>query len=104
MLKLRIPSEAAVRGDKSDVGREGPLKRRNPEKAALLHELVEAVTALGNYLAVVQRELDDPPEPRSERLVEALAKSRGQHERASRAIRRLSDLLRREDGDQSGFR
>jgi hypothetical protein len=102
MLQLRIPSDDAVRGDKSDIGRQGPLKRRNSEEAALLHELVEAVTALGNYLAVVQRELDDPLVPKSERLVEALAKSLGQHERTSRAIRRLSDLLRREADDQSG--
>lgn len=105
------PFEGRSAGDESGVGREEPrrqgntpLKSRNSEEVALLHEVIEGLTALGNYLVVVQHELDDPRAPRWGRLRDALAKSLDQHERARRAVRRLSDLLYRGDEDQSSFR
>jgi phosphoglycerate-specific signal transduction histidine kinase len=85
----------------------GPLLNRDPKKAALLHELAETLTALGNYLAVAHRKFEDQPKPRQEGLGEALEKSLSQQERASVALRRLNDLLRREatrNDDPGGFR
>lgn len=63
----------------------------------LLRETTEALTALGNYLAVVQREFENHPGLMQEVLGEALRKSLGQYERAAEAIRRLRDPALRED-------
>jgi phosphoglycerate-specific signal transduction histidine kinase len=73
----------------------------------VLHEVTEALTALGNYLAVAHRKFEEQPEPRQEGLGEALEKSLGQQERASEAVRRLNNILRREaahNDDPGGFR
>ncbi len=92
-----------------DIGkvRGGSPTNRSDEKVALLHEMIEALTALGNYLGAAQRKFKQQPEPRPEGLREALKKSLGQHERASETVRRLNDLRRREaapNDDPQGFR
>jgi hypothetical protein len=89
-----------------DAYNRGPPKNRASEKA-VLHEVTEALTALGNYLAVAHRKFEEQPEPRQEGLGEALEKSLGQQERASEAVRRLNNILRREaahNDDPGGFR
>lgn len=81
-------------------GNEGFRRDQTVPTAALVHELTEALTALGNYLASANRLNDSAP--RSQRLGEALEKSLGQHERAVEATRRLRDLgrpRRKVDGD-----
>jgi hypothetical protein len=65
------------------------LPSQNGDRVALLHELIEALTALGNYLAVIQRELDNQPALKQEVFEEAIRKSFAQHDRACEAIRRL---------------
>ena len=57
-----------------------------------VRELVEALTALGNYLAAANRILADGPTPPVERLGDVLDKSMGQHERAAKAARQLHRL------------
>ena len=71
--------------------------------AALVDELTEALTALGNYLASANKLFISSPLPGSQRLSEALQKSLCQHERAAEATRRLRALNRcrrvvKEDG------
>jgi phosphoglycerate-specific signal transduction histidine kinase len=70
---------------------------RDEETAALLHQLSEALTALGNYLAVVHRKFANEGDPEPE-MRDLLAKSRAQYERAAETVRRLRALLRRETG------
>lgn len=80
---------------------------RSHEKAALLHEMTEAFSALGSYLAVAHRKFEDQTLPTKDGLGDALEKSLGQYERASKAVRRLCDLYRRESAssdDLPGFR
>jgi hypothetical protein len=89
-----------------DVYNQGPPENRASEQA-VLHEVSEALTALGNYLAVAHRKFEEQPEPRQEGLGEALKKSLGQQERASEAVRQLNNILRREaarNADPGGFR
>jgi hypothetical protein len=71
--------------------------------AALVSELTEALTALGNYLASANKLVISSPLPGPQRLGEALQKSLCQHERAVEATRRLRALNRcrrtvKEDG------
>jgi hypothetical protein len=61
-----------------------------------VRELVEALTAIGNYLAVANRILADGTTPATEPLG-------GQYERAANAARQLNKLLRAmESGDDDG--
>jgi phosphoglycerate-specific signal transduction histidine kinase len=80
---------------------------QSDEKAAHLHELTEALTALGNYLAAAHRRLADQPDRPSE-VRNILARSLEQCERAGEALRRLGRLYRREaaprDDEQEDFR
>ena len=62
------------------------------EEAAAFHELVNALTAVTNYLAAADRLSKRGPPPS---LGEVLAKCLGQSERAAEATRRLRRLLRR---------
>ena len=62
--------------------------------AALVSELTEALTALGNYLASANKLVISSPLPGPQRLSEALQKSLCQHERAVEATRRLRALNR----------
>jgi hypothetical protein len=88
-----------------DICNEG-AQNCGPKKAALLHEIIEALTALGNYLAVAHRKFEEQTDPQQD-LGAALKKSLGQQERAREAVRRLSDMFRREaarNDDPEGFR
>jgi hypothetical protein len=68
-----------------------------------VRELVEALTAIGNYLAVANRILADGTTPATEPLSDVLDKSMGQYERAANAARQLNKLLRAmESGDDDG--
>jgi len=77
--------------DPRNVGGEAPIGRR-ADQAALVHELIEALTALGNYLFAAQRQFEN----RREMLGEALRASLGQYERAAECLRGLRDLVLRE--------
>jgi len=68
-----------------------PLGART-EAGRPVRELVEALTAIGSYLAVVKRILADGPTPPAERLGDALDKSMGQYERAAKTARQLHRL------------
>lgn len=67
------------------------------ETGGAVRELAEALTAIGNYLAVANRILADGilaggPTPPVERLGDVLDKSMGQYERAAKAARQLHRL------------
>ncbi len=70
------------------------LLGRSDDRTALFHELIEALTALGNYLAAVQREMENQPALKQEVFEEAIRKSVAQYDRASEAVRRLRALPR----------
>ena len=74
---------------------QGSPTDRSGEAATLLYHVIEALTALGNYLAAARdkfaaRSVFDP-----DGLGEALEKSFGQYERAREAASRLRDLMQR---------
>jgi hypothetical protein len=77
--------------DGENRGRQAP-PTRGDETAALLHEAIEALTALGNYLSVVQHEFENQPGSLETASGEALRGSLDQYERAVKAIRRLRQL------------
>jgi hypothetical protein len=85
----------AAHDDPRNDGDEAPT---NPsaDEAALLHELSEALTALGNYLAAAQREFEVYPGPMQEVLAEALRGGLTQYERAAEAVRQLRGRLFRD--------
>ena len=70
--------------------------------ATLLHQIAEALTALGNYLAVANRIIEERPGLADSHLDEAVKKSLGQYERATEAVRRLRDLARRDSAGDDG--
>ena len=83
-----------------NVGKDAPTKQ-SADEVALVRELIEALTALGNYLAAAQREFAN----HQETLGEALRQGVGQYERAAEALRRLRDRLLRDrcsNGDRQG--
>jgi hypothetical protein len=71
----------------------GPSTDRAEEGAALVRELIEALTASGNYLTAANRIFGSEARPAQETLGEALEKSLAQFERASEAARRLRNLF-----------
>jgi len=77
-----------------NVGKEAPTNQ-SADEVALVRELIEALTALGNYLAAAQHEFGG----RQEALGEALRQSVGQYERAAECLRGLRDLVLREDSN-----
>src|SRR5271168_2089384 len=81
----------------ADDARNTPLKDPTREAAALLHELAEALTALGNYVEVSKRKIECQPALMPEGLGQAVEKSLGQYERAVVAVRRLRKILLREN-------
>jgi len=91
-------------GDHNDNGETGmPPTSPNDDGLALVYEIIEALTAIGNYVATANdiraREWRRMPTT----LREALEKSLEQCERANEAARRLRDLLRRDSlTDDSG--
>ena len=71
-----------------DVGEEASTNQ-NADEAALVRELIEVLTALGNYLAAAQREFENQREV----LGATLEASLGQYERAAECVRRLRNLV-----------
>ena len=65
--------------------------RSSDDSSALLRELIEALTALGNYLSVVQQEMKNHPALTQDLFVfeETIRKALDQYDRASQAVRRL---------------
>jgi hypothetical protein len=93
---LVVLKEAIVATD-HDTGNCGESPpNRAAEKVALFHEMIEALTALGNYLGVIENKVKGQPGLGQEDLREILEKSAGQHSRACKAARRLRDLLARD--------
>jgi hypothetical protein len=77
-----------------DIGAARVLRRGHiASTTAPLHELTEALTALGNFLASANK-MHESALPGARRLGETLEKSLRQHERAVEATRRLRDLNR----------
>ena len=71
------------------------------EVAALLHELTEALTALGNYVAAAHRRVTDTPELIREELEETLSKGLVQYERAATAVHLIATLYRRDEDESA---
>jgi hypothetical protein len=82
-----MPADADIDGDG------GPSKGPAVPSDAFLHELAEALTAIGNYLASAKTIYDSALLGPS-LLGESLEKGLGQHERAVEATRRLRELNR----------
>jgi hypothetical protein len=78
--------------DRNIAGAE-PSAERSNEKIALVRELIEALTAVGNYLAAANRIVGGEPRLPQDSIGEALEKGVGQFERASEAVCRLHTLL-----------
>ena len=72
------------------------------EAGGHVRELMEALTAVGNYLAVANRILAGETTPATERLGDVLDKSMGQYERAANAARQLHKLYVHGSGDDDG--
>jgi hypothetical protein len=81
----------AAHNDPGNVGREAPTSR-SADETVFLYELIEALTALGSYLATAHRAFENQQEV----LGEALRASLAQNERAILCLRRLRELLLRE--------
>ena len=64
-------------------------RETSPEAVALTHELVEALTAIGNYLTAAAHIRRVEPCPPGDTLDEVLEKSLTQFTRAVEAVRRL---------------
>jgi hypothetical protein len=79
-----------------DAGGDGSSRGRAEETAALLGELIEALTALGNYLETARQVSTVQSDPAQETLAAALERSAEQFERSVGAARRLQNLVRRE--------
>src|SRR5436190_129940 len=75
--------------------------RPTTETGGPVRELVEALTAIGNYLGVADRILAGGTTPATESLCHVLDKSMGQYERAANAARHLNKLLRGMDSGRS---
>ena len=63
--------------------------KASAEAVALTHELIEALTATGNYLTAASRVLTAEPRPPGDTLGEVLEKSLTQFTRAVEAVRHL---------------
>ena len=87
-------------------GRE-PSKDDAEEGPVLVRELIEALTAAGNYLTAANNIFAAEPSPARNPLLEALQKSLAQLGRANEAARLLRDFFRREsatdDTDPQAF-
>jgi phosphoglycerate-specific signal transduction histidine kinase len=77
--------------DPRNVDKEAPTDR-SAGQTTVLHELTEALTALGNYLEAAQRQFEN----RQEVLGETLRASLGQYERVAECLHRLRTLIYRE--------
>ncbi len=77
--------------DPRNAAAETPVNRK-ADQTVLVHELVEALTTLGNYLEAAHRQF----EHRQQELGEALRASLGQYDRAVECLCRLRALFLRE--------
>lgn len=78
---------------KIDAGSDDPSRGRAEETAAV-RQLIEALTALGNYLETAKQVSTAESDAARKTLTRALARSTEQFERAVGATRRLRDLIR----------
>ena len=79
----------------SSSGKKGsPASRRAVDDQSLL-DLADALTALGNHLALAIRSRSTEESNKEERLEQTLEKARVQHERAVWALRELRNLLQK---------
>ena len=76
-----------------DTGGQNSLPGDPQEVLPVLYELAEALTALGNFVAVINQ-LSDSGRMESDEHRKSLAGASLQHERASVAAHRLLQLLR----------
>ena len=84
--------------DDRDLGpRNTNRSERSPSTGddKILLDLADALTALGNQLALAIGIRQSAGQPATERLDQVLEKSRGQHERAVWALRELRKVLQR---------
>jgi phosphoglycerate-specific signal transduction histidine kinase len=72
-----------------NTGKKAPTNQ-SADQVELVRELIEALTALGNYLAAAQRAFAN----QQDALGEALRQSVGQFERVAECVRRLRGHLR----------
>ena|SRR5215467_10045488 len=95
-----MPNHSALARIAMDRIGEPPTQARE-EPIAALHELIDALTAVGNYLAAANRLFDDSRALKQEkRLGETLAKSLNQSQRANDAARWLRQSLSGRTGCQ----
>jgi hypothetical protein len=88
--------ELSGRGDGVMASDGGGEPARGPiGEAATLHKLLEALTAVGNYLEAANHLLGTELSPSRNTLNEIVEKSLTQTGRASAAARQLRDLLHR---------
>ena len=71
----------------------GKRIRLSNDKLDIAEELIQALTAAGNYLAVLDNMIRSEPSSTQDRLAETLEKGVSQVERASDVARRLHGLL-----------
>ena len=71
----------------------GKRIRSGNDKIDVAEELINALTAAGNYLAVLDNMIRSEPSSTQDRLAETLEKGVSQVERASVVARRLHGLL-----------
>ena len=72
---------------------DGKRIRSSNDKIDIAEELIQALTAAGNYLAVLDNMIRSEPSSTQDRLAETLEKGVSQVERASDVARRLHGLL-----------
>ena len=72
---------------------DGKRTRSSNDKIDIAEELIQALTAAGNYLAVLDNMIRSEPSSTQDRLAETLEKGVSQVERASDVARRLHGLL-----------
>ena len=77
------------------------LSGTSVETSRLVRELMEALTAIGNYLASINLMLAGETKPGPELLADILDKAMAQYERAANAARRLH-LRAMDSGDDDG--
>ena len=72
---------------------DGKRTRSSNDKIDIAEELIQALTAAGNYLAVLDSMIRSEPVSAQDRLAESLEKGISQVERAGDTARRLHALL-----------
>jgi hypothetical protein len=106
LLIVQKCTVVAAYDDVRDVVENAPTNR-SAEEVALVRELIEATTALGNYLEAAHREFMRRPGLTDEVFDKALRGGLDQYERAAEALHQLSQRFLREGpgkSDRPGFR